>query len=116
MSIIALLIFSIFDYYFIQWNEFSDYFNNFDYIELLVMLGFKLTQLVMNISTLFAKKNNSPCHVFIILVFGQLAYYIKFDSALDIIIIVCLIIIFFLSFIFNEIYEINVLGLSFYTK
>ena len=88
MSIIALLIFSIFDYYFIHWTEFSDYFDNFNYIKLLVMIGFVLTQLVMNISTLFATKNNFPCHVFIILVFGQLVYYIKFDSALDIIIIV----------------------------
>ena len=79
------------------------------------MLGVILTQLGINITTLFTTKNNSPFHVFIIFVFGQLAYYIKFDGV-SILVIICLIFILFLSLIFNEIIEINIWGLSYNTK
>ena len=76
------------------------------------------TQLGINLTTLFTAKNNSPCHVFIIFVFGQLAYYVKIESFenIHIIIIILLVIILFLSLIFNEIIEINIFGLSYNTK
>ena len=45
-----------------------------------------------------------------------MAYYIDFDGRDDILVIICLIIILFLSLIFNEIIEINVCGLSYNTK
>ena len=60
-------------------------------------------------------KNNSPCHIFIIFIFGQLAYYINLQENL-VIVIICLIIILFFSLIFNEIIEINFCGLSHNTK
>jgi len=47
------------------------------------MLGVIISQLGINITTLFTTKNNSPCHVFIIFVFGQLAYYIKFSRSFN---------------------------------
>ena len=60
-------------------------------------------------------RDNTPCHVFIIFVFGQLAYYIDF-SRISLIVIFCLIFILFFSLIFNEIIEINCFGLSINTK
>ena len=84
-------------------------------MELLVASGVIITQLGLNVSILFTNKNNSPCHIFIIFIFVQLAYYIDFSGS-DSIVIFCLIIILFLSFVFNEILEINFLGLSDNTK
>ena len=114
-NIVVLLIFSIFDYYFIKWTPFEKYFDNFNYKQLLIALGVIFTQLGINITTLFTTKNNSPCHVFIIFVFGQIAYYINFSGIFPLV-IVLLIIILFLSLIFNEIIEINLFGLSYNTK
>ena len=90
-------------------------YGNFDSKELLVIFGVIFTQLGISITTLFIDKNNSPCHNFIIFVFGQFAYYIDFQWYTPLV-IVCLIIILFLSLIFNEIIEINVCGLSYNTK
>ena len=45
-----------------------------------------------------------------------MAYYIEFQKDIDYIVIILLIIILFLSLIFNEIIEINVCGLSDNTK
>ena len=73
------------------------------------------TQLGLYLSALITIKNYSPCHVFIIMVFGQIAYYLDFSSN-SIIIIICLIFVLFLSLIFNEIIEINFWGLSKNTK
>ena len=115
ISLIILIIFAIFDYYFFKLNEYKEYFNKFDVIELFVILGVIFTQLVLNLTTLFTTKNNSPCHVFIIYVFGQFAYYLDF-KVINILVIICLIIIFFFALIFNEIIEINILGLSYNTK
>ena len=52
---------------------------------------------------------------FIILVFGQIAYYMNF-SGYSIIVIIFLIIILFLSLVFNEIIEINICRLSYNTR
>ena len=73
------------------------------------------TQLGLNLSSIFTIKKNSPCHAFIILVFGQFAYYVNFEGY-SILIIIGLIFILFLSLIFNEIVEINFWGLSRNTK
>ena len=115
INLIILIIFSIFDHYYFEIYNYIYYFNNFNRNELLVLLGVIFTQLGINLTSLFATKNNSPCHVFIIFVFGQLAYYINFQGV-SIIVIICLIFILFLSLIFNEIIEINIWGLSYNTK
>ena len=81
----------------------------------MVIFGVLITQFGLNLFILITNRDNSPCHVFIIFVFGQLAYYVDF-SGTSIIVICCLIFILFLSLIFNEIIEINVSGLSFNTK
>ena len=114
-NLVVFLIFSIFDYYFLKWTPFKEYFNNFNYKHLLIALGVIFSQLGINITSLFAAKYNSPCHVFIIFVFGQIAYYIDF-SGLFPLVVVLLIIILFLSLIFNEIIEINFCKLSYNTK
>ena len=109
------IIFAIIDHNFFGIYNYEEYFNNFNTMELLVASGVIITQLGLNVSILFTNKNNSPCHIFIIFIFGQLAYYIDFSGS-DAIVIFCLIIILFLSFVFNEILEINFLGLSDNTK
>ena len=115
INLILLGIFSIIDYYYFKIDNLEEYFNNFNSKELIVILGVMITQFGLNLSILFTIKNNSPCHVFIIFVFGRLAYYINF-SGYSIIVIICLIFILFLSLIFNEIIEINCFGLSHNTK
>ena len=113
--LILLSIVLTFDYYCFRMSYYDEYFNKFNITELFVILGVILTQFGINITTLFTAKNNSPCHVFIIFVFGHLAYYINFDN-FSILIIICLIIILFLALIFNEIIEINLCGMSDNTK
>ena len=111
ISLILLIIFSIFDYAFFGIDDYKEYFNNFNGTEFLVMVGVIITQFGINLSSLFTVKNNSPCHTFIMFVFGQLAYYINLEGN-SILVIICLILILFLSLIFNEIIEINFCGLS----
>ena len=81
---------------------------------------YEFSQLGINITSLFTAKYNSPCHVFIIFVFGQIAYYVYFSGEFKLIIILItifiLVIILFLSLIFNEIIEINFCKLSYNTK
>ena len=115
IGLILLTLFSILNYYYFDLDNFSEYFDNFNTIELLAALGYLITQLGLYLFSLITNKNNTPCHIFIIYVFGQLAYYMDF-SANSIILIVCLIFILFLSLIFNEIIEINIWGLSDNTK
>ena len=118
MVIILFTTFAIFDYYFFKIYDYDKYFNNFNTKELLVIFEVIFTQLGINLTTLFTTKNNTPCHVFIIFVFGQLAYYVNFDTFenIHILIIILLVIILFLSLIVNEIIEINIFGLSHNTK
>ena len=115
IGLILLTLFSLLNYYFFNLDNFGEYFDNFNTIELLAALGYLITQLGLYLFSLITNKNNTPCHIFIIYVFGQLAYYMDF-SANSIILIVCLIFILFLSLIFNEIIEINIWGLSDNTK
>ena len=113
--LILLGIFSIFDYKFFGIDNYEEYFNNFNNTELLVILGEIISQFGINLSSLFTVKNNSPCHIFIMFLFGQLAYYINFEGY-SIFAIICLFFILFLSLIFCEIIEINFWGLSSDTK
>ena len=111
MTTILYGIFSILSYYYFNLDDFEDYYNNFNTKELLVGLGVMINSLGVYIFQLFINKNNTPCHLFIIYVFGQLAYYIDFTIN-SIILIICTIFILLMSLIFNEIIEINVCGLS----
>jgi len=119
-NLIVFLIFAIFDYYFLKLTPFGEYFKKFDIKQLFIVLGVIFSQLGINITSLFTAKYNSPCHIFIIFVFGQIAYYIDFSGNLSLIIILftifILIIILFLSLIFNEIIEINFCKFSYNTK
>ena len=108
-------IFAILDYFFFQLDNFKDYFDNFNVKELFVLLGYIITQLGLYVGTLFTNRDNTPCHIFIIYVFGQLAFYMDF-SVNSIAVIICLIFILFLSLLFNEIIEFNFCGLSDNTK
>ena len=115
INIILLGILSILDYYYFGLDNLPNYFNNFDRIELLVIFVTMITQLGLYLCLVMTNKNYTPCHLFMIFVFGQSAYYIDF-SGTSIIIIICLIFILFFSLIFNEIIEINFWGLSDNTK
>ena len=75
-----------------------------------------VTQLGLYICCFIIDKNNTPCHIFIVFVFGQLAYYLKDIKISLVVVIICLIIILFFSLVFNEIIELNFCGLSSNTK
>ena len=118
-GIINSILYSIFlicDIYYFGIYDYGKYFNNFNSTELIVLLGVMITQVVFGLCSLSTTKNNSPCHVFIIFVFGQLAYYINFSLTNSVVVFICLIFILFLSLIFNEIIEINIWRLSYNTK
>ena len=108
-------IFTILDYYVFHLDNFKAYFNNFNVKELLVLLGYCITQLGFHLGILFTNRDNTPCHIFIVYVFGQLAFHMKF-SVNSIPVFICLIFILFMSLIFNELIELNFCGLSDNTK
>ena len=114
-NLVIFLIFLIFDYYFFKLTNYKDCFKDFDTIQFFIILGLIFTQLGMNLTALFTNKFNSPCHVFIIYAFGQIAYYIDFTGIRPLV-FVLFIIILFISLIFTEIIEINLFGLSYNTK
>ena len=115
MNTFLYIILAIFDHYFIQFDDFSKYFDEFNIKELSVIIGLMVTQLGLYLCILIVNKANTPCHIFIIFVFGQLAYYIDF-SKISILFMVCLLLILFMSLIFNEIIEINCFGFEKNTK
>ena len=115
INLILFIIFAIIDHYYIRQYDYETYFNNFNVKELLVVLGVMSTQLGIYVCLFLTDKNTSPCHIFIIFVFGQLAYYYDFKSN-SIIVIIFLLFILFFSLMFNEIIEINFLGLSYNIK
>jgi hypothetical protein len=118
INVIILGIFVIFDYFFFKVDDYKDYFGgDFSVIELLVALGTIITQFSLNLGILLTNKYYSPCHIFIIFVCGQLAIYVNISFSWKmIVVIICLLLILFLSLIFNEIFEINICGLSENTK
>ena len=67
--------FTILNYYFFRVDNFKDYFDNFNVKELFVLFGYIITQLGIYVGILFTNRDNTPCHIFIIWVFGQLAFY-----------------------------------------
>ena len=116
-TIIIFGIFVIFDYFFFHIDDYKVYFREFNVEELLVALGTIFTQFGLKLCIALTNKYYSPCHIFIIFVFGQLAANININCVWQIIVvIICLLFILFLSLIFNEIFEINVCGLSDNTK
>ena len=116
INFVMFIIFAIFDYFYFNIDDYEKYFTNFNTKELLVALGVMITQLGMDICITITDKKDSPCHIFIIFVFGQLAYYFFNLNKNSAIVIICLILILFFSLIFNEIIEINLWGLSLNTK
>ena len=108
-------IFAIFDYYFFNLDNYKDYFEDFNPKELFILLGNIITQLGLYMGNLFTNKYTTPCHIFIIRIFGQIALNLDF-SVKSIPNFVCLIFILFVSLIFNEIIEFNFCGLSDNTK
>ena len=108
-------IFAILDHNYFKFYEYESYFDNFNGEELLTLLAVMFTQLGILLACFITIKKYTPCHTFIIFVFGQLAYYIDFtgDKA---VIIICLLLILLFSLTFNEIIEINIWGLSYNTK
>ena len=114
-DVILFGLFGLMNHFFLKIDDFEKYFSNFDGAELLVCLGFIIIQFIFNLSLLITIKNYTPCHVFIIYVFGQFAYYIDF-SIDSIILMICIVFILFFSLVFNEIIEINICRLSYNTK
>ena len=118
INLVLFIIFGIFDYYIFHINEYDEYFSNFNKTELLVIFGLIITQLGLYTSLFFIDKNDSPCHIFIVFVFGQFGsdfYHFKFEKY-SVIVIICLILMLFFSLVFNEIIELRFCGLSFNTK
>ena len=102
-----------------NFDDFFTYFDKFDTYELFVAIGLMIIQLGFILTLYFTNKNNSPNHVYIIYIFGQLSSYIiniKKFSTKTIFIILLLIIILFMELVFNEIIELNFWGLSANTK
>ena len=79
------------------------------------------TQLGLYTSLFFIDKNESPCHIFIVFVFGQFGYIfwnLRFiqDGRKIAGIIILLALILFFSLVFNEIIELRFLGFAYNTK
>ena len=121
INLVLFIIFFILDYYFFKIYEYSKYFRNFNTRELLILLGLMITQLGLYTSLFFIDKNDSPCHIFIVFVFGQFGYIFSnlksiADGGKIAVIIICLILILFFSLVFNEIIELRFFGFAFNTK
>ena len=109
LNLIFFIIFAILDSYFFGLYDYKGYFENFKSSELLIIFGLMFTQLGLYTTTFLIDKIDSPCHVFIVFVFGQFAYYFQ-DFELPPgsgLVIVYLIFILFFSLILNEIIELN---------
>ena len=76
------------------------------------------TQLGLYTTLFFIDRNDSPCHIFIVFVFGQFGYYFyNFEiNAKTSIVIICLVLIFFFSLVFNEIIELRFCKIAHNTK
>ena len=139
INLVLFLIFAILDYYLFDIYHYSDYFNNFNSTGLLVILGLVITepffkqmligafnpiftimstQLGLYTTLFFIDRNDSPCHIFIVFVFGQFGYYFyNFEiNAKTSIVIICLVLIFFFSLVFNEIIELKFCKIAHNTK
>ena len=99
-----------------HWNENYDFVNNFKYMEILYMLGLLVSNFFVFTFCLIIDKNNSPCHIFIMFIFGQIAYFTNQKNVSLVSVIIAPVIILFFSLVFNEIIELNFCGLSRNTK
>ena len=115
INTILFVFFSLLNYYWLKLDDFGEYFNHFEKTDILVIIGLIITHLGFYWCELLANKNNTPCHVFIIFVFGQLAFFLDF-SLKSTIIFFSFIFVLFMTLIFNEIIELNFWGLSFNVK
>ena len=119
INLILFIIFGVLDYFFFHINkDYIEYFKNFNSKEFLVIFGLMSTQLGLYTTLFFIAKNESPCHIFIVFVFGQFGFINLEDMSGGIIalIIIFLILIFFFSLVFNEIIELRFFGLAYNTK
>ena len=116
INLILFIIFGILDYYFLKWYENYEFIKNFSWMEILYMLGLLVTNFFVFTFCLIIDKNNSPCHIFIMFIFGQIAYYTNQENVSLVSVIISPIIILFFSLVFNEIIELNFCGLSRNTK
>ena len=116
INLILFIIFAILDYKFLHWNENYDFINNFKSTEILYMLGLLVSNFFVFTFCLIIDKNNSPCHIFIMFIFGQIAYFTNQKNVSLVSVIIAPVIILFFSLVFNEIIELNFCGLSRNTK
>jgi len=122
INLVLFIIFGILDHYFIGiHSNYKEFFQNFNASKLLVILGLMSTQLGLYTSLFFIDKNESPCHIFIVFVFGQFGYIfwnLRFiqDGRKIAGIIILLALILFFSLVFNEIIELRFLGFAYNTK
>ena len=118
INFLLFIISAIIDSNCIHMFKYQEFFDNFYFKELLVVLGLMVTQLGLYTTLFFVDKNDSPCHIFIVFVFGQFAYYFNYEefNTKTAIVIVLLILMLFFSLVFNEIIELKCFGLSFNTK
>ena len=116
INLILFIIFGVLDYYFMKWYENYEFIKNFGWMEILYMLGLLVTNFFVFTFCLIIDKNNSPCHIFIMFIFGQIAYYTNQENVSLVSVIISPIIILFFSLVFNEIIELNFCGLSRNTK
>ena len=105
------------DYKFFNLNPYNyDYFEDFDAKTIFYILGLMVTNLGIFLCCLIIVKNNTPCHIFIMFIIGQTAYFTQEIGDYIIVVIIGLIIMLFFSLVFNEIIELNFCGLSRNTK
>ena len=116
INLILFIISAIIDLYFIKANNYVEYFYNFNSTEVLVILGLMATQLGLYICCFLIDKNFTPCHIFIVFIFGQLTYTFKEAENYLVVSIICFIFILFFALVFNEIIELNFCGLSYNTR
>ena len=111
-----LMLFAIIDHYYFSFDKYEEFFNNFKREDMGVIILFIIAQLGVYVSNLFTNRDNTPLHIFIIYVFGQISYYIFGFSSTSLILIICYLFILFWALVFNEIIEINCFGISENTK
>ena len=113
---ILLFLFVIFDYYFFKFGNYEEFFDQIDGERIFIIIMFMIVQLGVFMCNLFTNRDHTPFHIFIIYAIGQFGFYIRHRDDSMIVLIICQILILFLSLIFTEIIEINCFGLSKNTK
>lgn len=117
IDLILFIIFALLDYKFFNLNPYNyDYFEDFDAKTIFYILCLMVTNLGIFLCCLIIVKNNTPCHIFIMFIIGQIAYFTQEIGDYIIVVIIGLIIMLFFSLVFNEIIELNFCGLSRNTK